>query len=303
MMNEPDTTYPPLFIEEYVTRADLSRAFTGLGLKTGDVVMVHSSLSSFGRVEGGADAVIDALLETVGAEGTIVMPTFSVNRRKLDDFTEEILPFDPAETPVWTGAVAEQFRQRPGVIRSTHPTHSLAALGPRAKEMVASLENLVNFNGYVLLLGVGLEANSTMHIAEAIANPPQFKERVSQYQLNGLWGLAQRIRRLLRFFETALPSLGYVRRAGRAFRDRHIQPPRRKSIRNSGGPWADLSKMESTYLEAGIMKIAHIGNSTCRLLESGPMIDLFVDALKRDPDSFYTYRPSTYDMFATRKKT
>jgi aminoglycoside 3-N-acetyltransferase len=302
MMKEPDTLHSRDVMKGDVTKDDLCHVFAALGMKTGDNVMVHSSLSSFGRVEGGADTVIDALLETVGSEGTIVMPTFSVNRIKHDEFTEEILPFDPSETPVWTGTVAERFRKRPGVIRSTHPTHSLAALGPRGKKLVASLEHLVNINGYVLLLGVNLEANSTMHIAEAIANPPQVKERVSQSRQSCLWGITQRIRLLLRPVEKTFPSLGHLRRFGKAIRDRYVQPPRKKSIRNPGGPWADLTKMESIYLETGIMKMAHVGNAACRLLESRPMIDLFVDALKKDPDSFYTYRPSTYDMFSVRKK-
>ena len=59
----------------HVTKEDLKRGFTQLGLKRGDVVGVHSSLSSFGYVESGADTVIDALLETVGEEGTCLLYT------------------------------------------------------------------------------------------------------------------------------------------------------------------------------------------------------------------------------------
>ena len=68
----------------HVTKEDIKKGLKRLGLKRGDIVGVHSSLSSFGYVEGGADAVIDALLETVGEEGTIMMPTYSANREDVE---------------------------------------------------------------------------------------------------------------------------------------------------------------------------------------------------------------------------
>jgi aminoglycoside N3'-acetyltransferase len=74
---------------EVVTKEELKRGLRKLGLKEGDTVGVHSSLSSFGYVEGGADAVIDALLEVVGEEGTIVMPTHSSNLEKVELSPEE----------------------------------------------------------------------------------------------------------------------------------------------------------------------------------------------------------------------
>ena len=95
-----------------VTKADIKKALRELGLKGGDIVGVHSSLSSFGYVEGGADAVIDAILETVGPEGSVVFPTYSNNRENLERTPEEIemgvtwkyrvLPYDPEKDPCWT---------------------------------------------------------------------------------------------------------------------------------------------------------------------------------------------------------
>ena len=92
-----------------VTKEDIKKGLAELGLKRGDVVGVHSSLSSFGYVEGGADTVIDALLETVGEEGAVVMPTYSTNREDVQRTPEEvklgvtwkarILPYNPKTTP------------------------------------------------------------------------------------------------------------------------------------------------------------------------------------------------------------
>jgi len=87
-------------------------------------VLVHSSLSSLGCVEGGADAVIDALLDVLGPGGTLVVPTLTGT----ESLSAENPPrYDPDATPCWTGRVPETLRRRPGAMRSLHPTHSVAA--------------------------------------------------------------------------------------------------------------------------------------------------------------------------------
>ena len=156
---------------------DLRTDFETLGLETGDEVVVHSSLSSIGWVDGGAEAVVDALVDTVGEGGTVVVPTFTSGyaRRKA---------FDPDTTPSQTGAVSEALRTRPAALRSAHPTHSVSALGPSAQELTADhdylnslgrnspLHRLANRGGKIILVGVGNERNSTLHVAEALANLP-----------------------------------------------------------------------------------------------------------------------------------
>jgi aminoglycoside 3-N-acetyltransferase len=176
-----------------VSKGDIEAGLRKLGLKRGDIVGVHSSLSSFGYVEGGADAVIDALLETVGEEGTVVMPTHSNNLAKVELTPEEvaigvswlfkILPYNPKETPCTTGRIPEAFRKRKGVLRSLHPSTSIAAIGPKAKEIVEtksgrSLDGwrkVLELDGYVLLMGVGLRVCTAMHLAE---NRVQFPQRI-----------------------------------------------------------------------------------------------------------------------------
>jgi len=150
-------------------RDEIRAALDVLGVPRGVVLMVHSSLHQFGYIEGGADAVIDALLDAVGPEGTLAMPTLScswVGRP----------PYDPATTPSRVGAVTEAFRKRPGVLRSPHPTHSVAALGPRAAEIVSghtpdrpvfapegAFGRLYELDAWILML-CKLAANTTMHM-------------------------------------------------------------------------------------------------------------------------------------------
>lgn len=249
----------------HVTKKDIKEGLKKLGLKGGDIVGVHSSLSSFGYVEGGADAVIDALLETVGENGAILMPTYSTNRVEVERTQREvemgvtwkyrILPYDPKETPCWTGKIPETFRKRSGVVRSFNPTHSLAAIGAKAKELTQGWKKLLENDGYILILGVDLGSCSAMHLAEERVQLPQHildkiqppQELLERYGVDLGW-----------------PEwdLGY-------------------------GPYPDFLKMEEPCKEYGIVKEVKIGEAVVKLLRLKELIDLYAEYLRRNPDLFY----------------
>ena len=113
---------------KHLTKADVLASLRALGVKRGEIVMAHSSVSDFGYLEGGADAVIDALLEAVGPEGTVCVPTHSLNWIGKP-------PYDAKTSPSLTGAVPARFLRRPEAVRSLHPTHSVAAIGPQARAL------------------------------------------------------------------------------------------------------------------------------------------------------------------------
>ena len=157
-----------------VTKADICKGLGEIGIRAGDLVLVHSSLSQFGHVAGGADTVIDALLGTVGAKGIVAMPTFTCTA-----VGEAEPPFDPATSPVYTGKISETFWRRQGVLRSWQPTHSIAAAGDRAAEFLESEDpydtfdrhgpwgKLLDRNGKILFFGETMGANTYMHALEA----------------------------------------------------------------------------------------------------------------------------------------
>ena len=118
-----------------LTQRTIVRALRDLELSTGDVVCVHSSFSSLGYVEGGPGTLIRALEEVVGASGTIMMPTFSMGSSMLS-YLESGEVFDVGKTPSKVGVLTETFRKWPGVIRSLHPTNSVAAKGRLAKDLL-----------------------------------------------------------------------------------------------------------------------------------------------------------------------
>ncbi len=174
------------------TVGTLKAEFSALGILPGMVLLVHSSLSALGWICGGAVAVIQALLEALGEEGTLVMTTFTagltdpkhwqhppVPEDWKDTIRAETPAFDPLLTPTrQMGKIAETFRTWPGAVRSNHPHCSFAALGPHADKIVSDhqLENglgegsplarIYELDGWVLLLGVGFGNNSSMHLSE-----------------------------------------------------------------------------------------------------------------------------------------
>ncbi len=154
---------------------DTARALRHLGVKPGDRLLVHSSLRLLGWIRGGADAVIDAILSTVGESGTVMMPAFTF---------PPVEVFDPVRTPTTMGAIAGAFLRRPDVVRSIHPTHSVSVWGAHKDRLAAGHETatalgvgspvhlLLEEGGDSILLGVGHWANSAVHVAEAIARVP-----------------------------------------------------------------------------------------------------------------------------------
>ena len=181
-----------------VTKEDVKNALEKLGLCAGDTVMVHTSLSKMGYVCGGAQTVIEALIETVGEEGTIMMPTQSwknldpecgvhweVEEKDWDLIRENWPAYDKNITPTNTmGAVAEMFRSWPGAVRSDHPARSVAAWGKHAKYLTldhdlsnifgenSPIGKLYELDGKVLLIGVDYDKNTSIHLADDRAEYP-----------------------------------------------------------------------------------------------------------------------------------
>jgi aminoglycoside 3-N-acetyltransferase len=174
------------------TRVSLSDDLRRLGLKPGMTVLVHSSLKSLGWVSGGPVAVIQALLDVLGDEGTLVMPAHTGDNTDPAHWENPPVPeawqqvirdtapaFDPLITPTrGMGAIAELFRTWPGTLRSDHPVVSFAARGRYASAVVrghqldnslgdgSPLARVYDLGGFVLLLGVGYDRNTSFHLAE-----------------------------------------------------------------------------------------------------------------------------------------
>lgn len=196
-----------------LTKDDLIKQFRECGLSEGQTIFVHASLSSLGFVVGGAETLIRSLLEIVGEEGTLMMP--SQTWKNLDPSTgvhweepEEWWPIIRENWPAYNkeitpaigmGVVAEMFRKWPGAKRTDHPARSIAAIGKYAEYITkehdlsnifgenSPVDKLYKLDGFILLIGVGYEKNTSLHLAETRANFPtkSFTTESSAVMVNG----------------------------------------------------------------------------------------------------------------------
>ncbi len=182
------------------TRQNLAAGLRQLGLKPGMVVIVHSSLSALGWVCGGPVAVIQALMDALTEESTLVMPAHSgeysdpskwehppVPESWWEEIRQTMPAFEPEVTPTrGMGVISETFRSFPGVLRSNHPAVSFTAWGKYARLVTdrhgldyclgetSPLARIYDLDGWVLLLGVGYANNTSFHLAQYRIHSPQF---------------------------------------------------------------------------------------------------------------------------------
>jgi aminoglycoside 3-N-acetyltransferase len=243
-----------------VTKQLLVTGLKQLGLDFGHSVLVHSSLSSLGTVEGGANTVIDALLEVVGSEGTVMVPTLTGT----SSLSASNPPsFDPKTTPGRTGLIPETFRKRQEALRSLHPTHSVAAIGAAASRLtkdhflsvtpcdeVSPYGRLVQqARSYILLIGVDHQRSTMFHHIEELVG-------VDYHLQEG-------------FVKARLIVEG--------------QEIYRHILLHKYGTPRNFNVMEPVFEELGIERRMIIGEAPIRLVEVEGMVRSTVAALRANP--------------------
>jgi aminoglycoside 3-N-acetyltransferase len=244
------------------TVGSISHDLRELGLASGQTVLVHSALSAFGYVVGGVRTVVAALLDTLGPEGTLVVPTHSgelsdpahwanppIPQSWWNTVRDEMPAYDPQLTGTRKmGAIPEYVRHLPGAIRSLHPTSSFCALGPNADFITADhvLENgfgdhsplgrLYDLEASILLLGVGHLNNTTLHLAEGRA------PAMRPFTTDGSPMLVDGVREWVTF-----QSLDYDAR--------------------------DFEQVGAAFARSGLERVGTVGGATSRLLPVVPLVD------------------------------
>lgn len=161
-------------------KRELLEALQATGIKRGDAILIHSSIKAFEGFHGTATDIIDVFREAVGPEGTIMMPTLSFTGSAID-YANSGRTFDPRTTPSQVGLLPEVFRRSMGVVRSLHPTHSVAVLGPDSAWWIADhhladtpcgrgtpFHKLLERDGKIVMAGTGIAPLTFFHTAEEL---------------------------------------------------------------------------------------------------------------------------------------
>ncbi len=231
-------------------------------------------LKNWDGSDGGADTVIDALLDVLGSGGNLVLPTFSYARYAFDSC------FDPSQTPCKTGILNEVGRQWKGAVRSLHPTHSIAVIGPEAVRLTkghlehrtfgvgSPLDRIASEGGKILLLGVPQTTNSMIHVAEEHAGAP----KVSRFD--------------------PLPVVRVRRQDGRII-DHQL----------------DTSPSCSAGFEAAELPLRinreisdhRIGGALCKLIRGADIVRRVVETIRENPDALLRTDPDCVPCTGARK--
>lgn len=162
-----------------ISKAQLVEQIGKIGIETGDTLLVHSSLSKIGYLDEGPKTLVDALIDVIGEEGNLLMPTSPNNVYQLN-YIQNTPFFDVLNSPSKTGAITEYFRTLNGCKRSLHPTEPISALGPLADDLTKDHFNqltpynsnspfykVAQMGGKILYIGVTLDnAGTSLHLQE-----------------------------------------------------------------------------------------------------------------------------------------
>lgn len=236
-----------------MTKQEIINGLRGLGIKNGDIILLHSSLHSLGHVEGGADAVIDAFLEAVGTDGTLLVPVFGN-----------------------LGILTKTLQNRPGAITSPCPVGTVAALGKDAELLCRDhwkpeschgegtpFKRLADMGGYVCLLGVDQDRNTSLHGIEA---------------------------------ELHLAYLGSVTKEFTTPEGETLT----KTWNYYPGPHRDFVALDHHLKERGFMKQSRIGNAQVRMIQAKGMWECGMELGAIDPAFILCDNPGCNDCVRQR---
>jgi len=243
-----------------IAQTDIVAGLRRLGIEPGDLVFFHTSYKSFGApIESGPNGLIEATLRAVTPGGTIAVPTHSGPLG---------IPFDPAKAPMHDsmGAVPRVFLARADAVRSRHPTHSDAAIGPEAQWLVEGHEHAGAVGpgspldkirrrreGKIVLYGVGFTSMTLIHLAEFAAQVPYFGKA---------YGKDAPQRALVVAADGAIIEVDMSARPGTS---------------------QAFGKAEETLRQAGLIRETTIGEARVWAIPAGPAVEALAPILRRDP--------------------
>lgn len=244
------------------SKESLKEQLKEMGILPTDAVMVHSSMKSMGEVEGGADTVVDAFMEYL-SNGLFMTPTHTWAQ-----MSEIYSTFDPKKEPACVGIIPNIFRTREGVVRSLHPTHSIAAYGKGAEEYIKGEEfattpcppggcwdRLREIKAKILLIGVTHARNTYIHSVDEVFDVP---ERL-----------------------TEKPTLMHIVMPDGKLKDVQMY---RHYNRVSAHISENFDKLGEAFYELGAAKKTRLGDADCILCDAAQIFEVYSTIIKREPN-------------------
>lgn len=255
------------------TKQSLMEQLKTMDINPGGTVLVHSSMKQIGEVEGGADTVLDALSDYM-REGLLVLPAHTWATIHADNPRYVV-----NETPTCVGLLTEKFRKRPHVIRSGHPTHSVAALGEDAGLFTSGDERfdtpiargsawgkLLDREAQIMLVGVNLTRNTYIHgIEEWMDIPGRLTDSHEQ-------------------LITVFPD------------GREVEVYSRRHTGSSSSEY--FGKIEELLTNRGAIKHGRFGDAEVFICDTVWMTELIRSMLEMNPELFSDDKPVSEELLA-----
>ncbi len=254
-----------------ITKQKLIEDFKKIGLKSGDSVLVHSSLSKIGFVEGGPSTIVDALFDVIGKEGTLLFPTFPAKGRNKTHLEEHPI-FDIKNTPSQMGSITEYFRKLESVYRSFHPTDSVCAKGPLAEYYTNShfgqltpynehspFRKLCEKRGKILMLGTTLNGACTnLHTLEDAVDfkYPVYDATIFEVKMIDEKGKEQSMKT-------------------------KVHNPEYSAKRN-------CDALKPLFEKEGVLKNGYVGEAKTMLIDANKMLEVMIKSYKEKGITMYT---------------
>lgn len=232
---------------------EIAEGLKALGLKKGSIVLLHSSFVSLGDVKNGPSEVIKAFLSVIGKSGTLLVPVFG----KL-------------------GVLTDELKSMPGAVISSAPVGTLAAIGADAEELLADhwkaetahgkgtpFTRIAEKGGYICLMGVDQDRNTSLHSVEALLE---------------------------------LPYLGVAKSTFKTPAGKTVT----KEYKFYPGPHRDFIGIDRLLLDSGAMQVKRIGNAQVRMIDSAMMFEALLSLGAEHPDLFLCSNPACADCVRQR---
>ncbi len=243
------------------TAEDLADDLRTGGFSTGTNVILHSSLKSLGRTENGPATFVDALTSVIGPLGNLLVPAFTYS---LPGWKGD--PFDIKTSRAKTGAIPEYIRQLPYAVRSFHPTHSVAVLGPQAEAITkdhlrltplgtsSPFGRMLDLDATILMVGTHQDTNSSLHLCEVMAKLPYVNICFSDTtDFEVAW------------FNNQMGQIEFTQ------------------IREVPGCSRGFRSIEPELIKHSVLRTVHIGNASCEVLNLRELVLATREILENDP--------------------